>query len=252
MAGATAALNNEDHSLTPNTSEMSSCDKNIIEIARSLTLDYISYRLRSKLEQSKLQGLPRHFLIPPQSPTNVLTSTLRKLATDTEAKYPDLFESVCKKLDITPVSAYRTFVCVAQEIFQEETNWGRIVALYVFGGVVAHHFVETQRPEMVQKIVEWTVSFIARNLLTWIRENGGWVSRNSEFFKFILLFFIYSILFLLFFDIFLFISPTSCILVVICWMQISVYIYIDYEWDIHLFCQCLVYSRVSNCWHVVF
>ena len=163
MAGATAALNNEDHSLTPNTSEMSSCDKNIIEIARSLTLDYISYRLRSKLEQSKLQGLPRHFLIPPQSPTNVLTSTLRKLATDTEAKYPDLFESVCKKLDITPVSAYRTFVCVAQEIFQEETNWGRIVALYVFGGVVAHHFVETQRPEMVQKIVEWTVSFIARN-----------------------------------------------------------------------------------------
>ena len=124
MAGATAALNNEDHSLTPNTSEMSSCDKNIIEIARSLTLDYISYRLRSKLEQSKLQGLPRHFLIPPQSPTNVLTSTLRKLATDTEAKYPDLFESVCKKLDITPVSAYRTFVCVAQEIFQEGPNCG--------------------------------------------------------------------------------------------------------------------------------
>ncbi|PFX17402.1 apoptosis regulator R1-like [Stylophora pistillata] len=173
MAGATAALNNEDLSFTPNTSEMSSCDKIIIEKALSLTQDYISFRLRSKFEQNKLQGLHRHFLIPPQS-TNASTSTLRKLATDTEAKYPDLFESVCTKLDITPASAHRTFVCVAKEIFQEETNWGRIVALYAFGGVVAHHFVETQRPEMVQKIVEWTATFIAENLLTWIKENGGW------------------------------------------------------------------------------
>lgn len=181
MAGATAALNNEDLSPTLNTSEMSRYDKDIIEDGFALTLDYISYRLRSKFEQSRLKGLPREFLIP-QTPTNTSASTLRKLATLMEAEHPDLFESLCTTLGITPVTAYPTFVGVAQEIFQAGTNWGRIVALFTFGGVVAHHFVETQRPEMAQRIVEWIVSFIADNLLTWIRENGGWVSCNSEFF----------------------------------------------------------------------
>lgn len=181
MAGATAALNNEDLSPTLNTSEMSRFDKDIIEEAFALTIDYISYRLRSKFEQSRLKGLPRQYLIP-QTPTNTSASTLRKLATLMEAEHPDLFESLCTTLGITPATAYPTFVGVAQEIFQAGTNWGRIVALFTFGGVVAHHFVETQRPEMVQRIVEWIVSFIADNLLTWIRENGGWVSCDSKLF----------------------------------------------------------------------
>ena len=184
MAGATAALNNQDLSTTLNklTSEMSKYDKDIIEEGISLTFDYISYRLRSKLEQNRLKGLPREFLIP-QTPTNASASTLRKLATLMEEEHPDLFESLCPTLGITPVTAYPTFVGVAQEIFQQGTNWGRIVALFTFGGVVAHHFVETRRPEMAPCIVEWIASFIADNLLTWIRENGGWVSFNPEFFE---------------------------------------------------------------------
>lgn len=181
MAGATAAVNNENLSPTLNTSQMSRYDKEIIEDSFALGLDYISYRLRNKFEQSKLGGLPRQFLIP-QTPTSTSSSTLRKLATIMEAEHPDLFESLCTTLGITPVSAHPTFVGVAQEIFQAGTNWGRIVSLFTFGGVVAHHFVETQRPEMVQHILEWIVSFIADNLLTWIRENGGWVSLILVFF----------------------------------------------------------------------
>ena len=174
MAGATAALNGEDLSPTLDTSAMSANDKDIIEGAFSLTLDYIAYRLRSKFEQSRLKGLPREFLIPGTAST--ASSTLRSLATHMEAEHPDLFESACAKLGITPATANATFVSVAKEIFQTGTNWGRIVALFTFGGVVAHHFVETQRPEKVQHIVAWILTFIADNLLTWIRENGGWVS----------------------------------------------------------------------------
>ena len=193
MAGATAALNNEGLSPTLNTSEMSRYDKDIIEEAFALTLDYISYRLRSKFEQNKLSGLPRQFLIPQTKSAS--SSTLRKLATLMEAEHPDLFESLCTTLGITPVTAYPTFVGVAQEIFQAGTNWGRIVALFTFGGVVAHHFVETQRPEMVQQIVQWILSFIADNLLTWIRENDGWVSVNSNFFfKFVLVCYLFDII----------------------------------------------------------
>ena len=247
MAGATAALNNEDLSPTLNTSEMSRYDKDIIEEGFSLTLDYISYRLRSKFEQSRLKGLRREFLIP-QTPPNASASTLRKLATLMEAEHPDLFESLCTTLGITPVTAYSTFVGVAQEIFQAGTNWGRIVALFTFGGVVAHHFVETQRLEMAQRIVEWIVSFIADNLLTWIRENGGWVSCNPEIFVknrcgflFILYYFKH---FLLFFSLAYQLSWACVRAVVIYWMQISVYI--SYESDIHLPCRRFVYFLSRN------
>ena len=209
MAGATAAVNNEDLSPTLNTSQMSRYDKEIIEDSFALGLDYISYRLRNKFEQSKLGGLPRQFLIP-QTPTSTSSSTLRKLATIMEAEHPDLFESLCTTLGITPVSAHPTFVGVAQEIFQAGTNWGRIVSLFTFGGVVAHHFVETQRPEMVQHILEWIVSFIADNLLTWIRENGGWVSLILLFFYKIVLVWYFWYYFKCFLVIFLFILPTSC------------------------------------------
>lgn len=173
MAGATAALNNEDLSPTLSTSELSRYDKDIVNDGYSLTVDYVSHRLRNKFEQNKLNGLPRKFLIP-QSPISASSSTLRKLATLMEAEHPDLFESLCTTLGITPNTAHPTFVGVAQEIFQAGINWGRIVALFTFGGVVAHHFVEIQRLEMVQRIVEWIADFIEHNLLSWIRENGGW------------------------------------------------------------------------------
>lgn len=63
---------------------------------------------------------------------------------------------------------------MADEIFKDGKNWGRIVVLITFGGVVASHFVEVQRPEFVQHVARWIVLFIANKCLTWIRENGGW------------------------------------------------------------------------------
>lgn len=173
MAGATAAISCDRLSPTFDTSAFSAHDKDIICEAYALSLDYISFRLRSKFEQSKLQGLPREYLIP-STPTT-MAAKLRGLATHMEAEYPDLFETACAKLGFTPSTAHLTFNSVAKEIFQAgNVNWGRIVALFTFGGVVAHHFVETGHIEMVQLVTEWIPDFIANNLLTWIRENGGW------------------------------------------------------------------------------
>ncbi|KXJ21080.1 apoptosis regulator Bcl-2 [Exaiptasia diaphana] len=172
MAGATAALHLEDFSSSMDTSAFSSSERDILEESFSLTLDYISYRLRNKFDQSQLVGLPRNFLIPKTPSTS--EAKLRSLASHMEAEYPDLFETACAKLDFTPASARSTFYSVAKEIFQTGINWGRIVALFTFGGVVAHHFVENERPDMVSHIVLWIPSFIAEHLLSWIMENGGW------------------------------------------------------------------------------
>lgn len=176
MAGATTAARPCDRlSPTFDTSAFSDTEKNICDDALGLSVDYISYRLRSKFEQSKLQGLNREFLIP-RSPSSE-AAKLRSLATHMEAEYPDLFETACTKLDFTASTAHVTFNSVAKEIFQGgNVNWGRIVALFTFGGVVAHHFVETGQIEMVHRVAEWIPNFIAGNLLPWIMENGGWVS----------------------------------------------------------------------------
>ena len=178
MTGATAALNPQDLSPTIDTSTYSASEKCIIDEAFPLASDYIFYRLGRKFDQSKLKNLPRQFLtLVPRNPST-LAEKLRGLATHMEAEYPDLFESACSKLEIVPATASPTFNSVAKEIFQTGINWGRIVALFTFGGVVAHHFVEMERPEMVRDVVEWIVCFIADHLLPWMRENDGWVSSN--------------------------------------------------------------------------
>lgn len=177
MAGATAALHLEDFPSCLDISSFSSSEKDILEESLGLTLDYISYRLRKEFDQSQLVGLPRNFLIPNTPSTSA--NKLRSLASHMEAEYPDLFETACAKLDFTPATAKSTFNSVANEIFQTGINWGRIVAVFTFGGVVAHHFVENERPDMVSHVAIWVTNFIADNLLTWIMENGGWVRINS-------------------------------------------------------------------------
>ena len=170
MTEAIAALHNQGLSIPLDTSRMSRGDKEILEEGFALTLDYISYRL---FEQHNLSRVPGQFFIP-QTSRNSSSRTIRKMATSIEKEYSTLFENLCARLAITPSSAFGTFNGVAHEIFQDGKNWGRIVALITFGGVVASHFVELQRPELVQHVAKWIAWFIADNLLTWIRENGGW------------------------------------------------------------------------------
>lgn len=170
MTGAIAALHNQGLSIPLDTSGMSRGDKEILEEGFALTLDYISYRL---YKQHNLVRVPGQFFIP-QTSENSSSRTIRKMATSLEEEHSKLFENLCAKLAMAPYSAFGTFNGVADEIFKDGKNWGRIVVLITFGGVVASHFVEVQRPEFVQHVARWIVLFIANKCLTWIRENGGW------------------------------------------------------------------------------
>jgi uncharacterized membrane protein (DUF4010 family) len=60
-------------------------------------------------------------------------------------------------------------------------HWGRIVSLITFTGVVAHHFVEEERPEMVREVIQWLLHFIRVHLITWIIQKGGWVGELLPF-----------------------------------------------------------------------
>ena len=139
----------------------------------SLAEDYIWYSLLRRFKPNELIGLPRKFL-DLQAPPSITLNTLRRMVTIIEVDNPDLSQLLNTTLIITPATAYSTFVHTAHVIFQNGTNWGRIVAFYKFAGAVAHHLVKKQRSDMVQHVVNWTVIYIVENLLPWIREQGGW------------------------------------------------------------------------------
>ena len=173
MAEATAAHNGEGIWPPVSACQLSITDISIIEEAKSLAEDHIWYSLLRRFKPNELIGLPRKFL-DLQAPPSITLNTLRRMVTIIEADYPDVSQLLNTTLIITPATAYSTFVDTADVIFQGGTNWGRIVAFYKFGGAVAHHLVEKQRSDMVQHVVNWTVTYMVENLLPWIREQGGW------------------------------------------------------------------------------
>ena len=180
MAKATAAYNGEGIWPLRSACQLSSTDVRIIKEARSLAENYIWRSLLRRFKPHELIRLPPKFL-DPQSTPSMTSRTLRRIVTRIEADYPDLSQSLNTTLIITPATAHSTFVNTVNVIFQSGTNWGRIVAFYKFGGVVAHHLVEKQRSDMVQHVVHWTVTYIAENLLPWIREQGGWDAFVAHF-----------------------------------------------------------------------
>ena len=140
----------------------------------NLVFDYVGYRLRAKFMQSCLRGLPREIVVPPSQPSNK-AYTLRNLALTLESQHEQLFQQIRFKVDLSQLQGKINFHSIAEEMFSTEVNWGRIVSLITFTGVLAHHFVEQKRPEMVCEVIHWLLEFIRAHLIAWIIANGGWV-----------------------------------------------------------------------------
>ena len=155
-------------------------DEAIMKETEDLVVDYIGFRLRSKFRQSCLRGLPREILVPPCQPSNKALN-LRNLAINLESQHQQLFQQICVQIDFSDLQARGNFNSVAKEIFSNEVHWGRIVSLITFTGVVAHHYVEQERPEMVREVIQWLLHFIHVHLITWIIQKGGWVGELLPF-----------------------------------------------------------------------
>ena len=75
--------------------------------------------------------------------------------------------------------AYSSFTNVARKLFAEGCNWGRIIALFLFGYEIACRFIR-QGPSRIRRflkrIVKFVIQFLFREkIATWIMEQGGWV-----------------------------------------------------------------------------
>lgn len=138
---------------------------------RYLVADYLNFRLQK--ENFVWRGCPRL----ETSSNNAQTRTaLRNLGDDFERRYSAEFDNMVEQLNITPDMAYPTFMAVAQELFSDGINWGRIVALIAFGGAIAVECVTKEMDHLIDSIYDWVSTYITNNLEQWITSHGGWVS----------------------------------------------------------------------------
>ena len=71
---------------------------------------------------------------------------------------------------------------IAQQLFDlplkpnSDISWGRVMALLVFGSMIAVRAVECDALKTVDTIISWITNFYDTELSSWLISKGGWVS----------------------------------------------------------------------------
>lgn len=105
-----------------------------------------------------------------------VNAALQDSAEEFEKLFAQAFSDLSSQLDITPDTAYQSFKDVMDEVFKDGVNWGRIVGLFVFGGVLCVESVEKDASELVCRIADWMTIYLDDHINPWIQSQGGWVS----------------------------------------------------------------------------
>lgn len=140
-------------------------------------VDSEAYIMSCDYIQSKLRKAGYSWPDCPELPEPTpVRLAMRSLGEEFERLYHQVFDGMCDSLQITPVTAYPTFFGVADELFREGVTWGRIVALFAFGGALSEQCIHKEMPQLVTYVADWVALYTETHLSQWITDNGGWVS----------------------------------------------------------------------------
>lgn len=135
---------------------------------RLLVADYVMFRLRrANLAWDDCPQLPE---------PGPIQRTMQVLGEAFEERYTEVFQGMTDQLHLTPNTARGTFTTIVNELFSDGIRWGRIVALVAFGGALAVQCIQKEMPGLVTEVVDWVAEYINMHLMSWIQEQGGWVS----------------------------------------------------------------------------
>ncbi|KAF3855858.1 hypothetical protein F7725_016581 [Dissostichus mawsoni] len=110
----------------------------------------------------------------PPGDMELVKEALRDSANEFELRFTQAFSDLSSQLDITPDTAYHSFKSVMDEVFRDGVNWGRVVGLFAFGGVLCVECVEKGMSELVSRIADWMTMYLDENISPWIQSQGGW------------------------------------------------------------------------------
>ncbi|KAM9501859.1 apoptosis regulator Bcl-2 [Clarias gariepinus] len=105
-----------------------------------------------------------------------LHRALREAGDELENMYRPELAEMTKSLRATPVSAeQRRFAAVADELFRDGVNWGRVVAFFEFGATVCVQCApDAERSVCAENVARWMAEYLNGPLSGWIQDNGGW------------------------------------------------------------------------------
>lgn len=118
---------------------------------------------------------------PLRGAIEAVKSALKDSADEFELLYTQSFSHLSPQLDITPDTVYHSFKSVLDELFKDRINWGRIVGLFAFGGLLCVQCVERNMHELVPRIADWMTVYLDEQIGPWIESQGGWVSLLEDF-----------------------------------------------------------------------
>ncbi|KAM5291283.1 bcl-2-related protein A1 [Glossophaga mutica] len=132
------------------------------DYVRALAQDYLEHVLQvspSGAQPSKAAGL------------------LREVAFSVQEEVEKSLQPCLDSLDVQSVDAARVlFRAVMQKEFEDGVvNWGRIVTVFAFEGVLAKKLAAAEvEAHAYQEIPHFVADFITKHTGEWIRQNGGW------------------------------------------------------------------------------
>ncbi|XP_028659685.2 apoptosis regulator Bcl-2 isoform X1 [Erpetoichthys calabaricus] len=120
--------------------------------------------------------------IRPGDPHTAIHGVLRDAGDEISRRYQRDFAEMSGQLHLTPSTARRKFAAVAEELFRDGVNWGRIVAFFEFGGTMCVESVNREMTSQVDHIADWMTDYLNGPLHNWIQDNGGWfpADRSQE------------------------------------------------------------------------
>lgn len=136
----------------------------------SLVQDYLKYVDQETLAEAA-----------PSRAAQVLRKVGSSLHEEIEEKLRPFLDSV--KINSVD-DACRIFAQVMEEEFADgNINWGRILTIFIFGGILAkklqEHGISLTR-ENREQISHVITDYIIKTKAAWIKENGGWVSFSPQ------------------------------------------------------------------------
>uniref|UniRef100_UPI00398F6B87 apoptosis regulator Bcl-2 n=1 Tax=Pristiophorus japonicus TaxID=55135 RepID=UPI00398F6B87 len=100
---------------------------------------------------------------------------LREVGDSFERQYQQEFADIALQMRFEPDTARGRFEAVAEELFHDGVNWGRVVAFFVFGGTLCVESVKRRdMASLVDNIAAWMTAYLDNSLADWIRANGDW------------------------------------------------------------------------------
>ncbi|XP_029480009.2 bcl-2-related ovarian killer protein homolog A-like isoform X4 [Oncorhynchus nerka] len=152
-------------------------DKELVSKSKALCRDYIHSRLNLYgLGSSKTQV---------DSTLCDVAAVLLCLGDELECMRPSVYRNVARQLNISvamETMVSDAFVAVATEIFAAGITWGKVVSMYAVAGALAVDCVRQNQPATVQTIVDSLGQFVRKNLASWLKKRGGWVTLEMPVF----------------------------------------------------------------------